>query len=130
MTTNIKNQSGSQTKRKRDATTGSTVKAHLDWEKELHKVIVEYEHIDTIYDYDEDGVCIGEHQPIAPHEYVKELLSQQRQQAVNDTLEKVEEMIKKLSGFYQIGDYENEPSAINKRDLLHQLSQLKIKSTK
>ena len=26
---------GSQTKRKRDATTGSTVKAHLDWEKEF-----------------------------------------------------------------------------------------------
>jgi hypothetical protein len=28
-------QDGSQTKRKRDATTGSTVKAHLDWEKEF-----------------------------------------------------------------------------------------------
>lgn len=32
---NIMDQSGSQTKRKRKATTGSTVKAHLDWEKEF-----------------------------------------------------------------------------------------------
>ena len=33
----IESQSGSQTKRKRDATTGSTAKVHLNWEKEVSK---------------------------------------------------------------------------------------------
>jgi hypothetical protein len=34
---NIMNPCGSQTKRKRDATTGSTAKVHLNWEKEVSK---------------------------------------------------------------------------------------------
>lgn len=61
-----------------------------EWKKKLYKIIVDYEHVDSISDYDKNGVYIGSHKPIAPHEYVEQLLCHQRQEILDQVEKEVE----------------------------------------
>lgn len=74
---------GSQTKRKRDATTGSTVKVHLlDWEKEFQKLF-----LDDPY---EKGIIYASGDNVK--DFIQRLLTTQRQEILGEILDLVDKL--------------------------------------
>ena len=114
----------------------TTTPKELEWEKELERIMDKnITNLTKTGDKDFNPPEIISFDTVVFEKYdatvkLKEFIQFLLSQSVNETIKKVEEIVKKLSGIYQIGDYENEPSAINKKDLLSQLSELKIKEKK